>query len=206
MLLLALLAVSKAWSADEALPKPLSSGYFVAWTGSDAAGHFEFRTAAQSTFRCGFTGKTYFEREHRRTRISLIPEGEPVEVLSERLTSPPSCRALIVRVGRLANPQGAGLFRKPWSTPTESFAPRGNLVLSGVVVRVEDPYIWLRTRAGESLMIAIRPDTRITAQGMASDRMSIPFNRPVFIRAGKSLEGEVEAYSLMWGEILQPPR
>ncbi len=206
MLAYAFLFALGVFAADEHLPTPLSSGVFVEWTGSDSHGNFVFRTAAQSTYSCAFTGKTYFEREHRRTRVSLIPVGEPVEVLSERLADPPACRALIVRVGRLAVPQGQGTFRKPWATPTESFAPRGNLLLSGVVVRIDDPYIWLRTRAGENHVIIIRSDTRITAQGLASDRLSIPRNKPVFIRAGRSMDGDIEAYSLAWGDILQPPR
>lgn len=206
MLAFAYLLFAGALASDEPLPAPLASGVFVEWSGSDSIGRFVFRTGAQNTFSCGFTGKTYFEKEHRRTRVSLIPAGEPVEVLSERLSDPPSCRALIVRVGRQAVPQGHGTFRKPWSTPTESFAPRGNLLLSGVVVRIDDPYIWLRTRDGRSHTIIIRPDTRIAAQGVVTDRLAIPFNRPVFIRAGRSIDGDVEAYSMIWGEILQPPR
>lgn len=198
------LLVALNLTAEERLPNPLSSGVFVEWTGSDSGGSFSFRTAAQSTFECAFTGRTYFEKEHRRTRVSLIPAGEPVEVLSERLANPPSCRALIVRVGQQAHPQGAGTFRKPWATPTEAFAPRGNMLLAGVVVRVDQPYIWLRTRDGKSHVIVIRPDTRISAEGTIVGRDAIPFNRPVFVRAGRSMDGDIEAYTMVWGDILLP--
>ncbi|MDX1980994.1 MAG: hypothetical protein SFV51_12045 [Bryobacteraceae bacterium] len=195
-------------SAAEGLPAPLATGVLVEWTGSDSLGHLVFRTARDETHRCAFTGRTYFELEHRRTRISSIRTGESLEVLSEKLTDPPSCRALIVRVVRHQAPPAAGAakLRRPFGSPTESFAPRGNLSLSAVALRFDDPYVWIRTREGKNIMLVLRDDTRLAENGLPALRQAIPMNRPLHIRAGRSAEMELEAYSIFWGDILQPDR
>jgi hypothetical protein len=205
--LLAIPLLSTAFGA-EGLPAPLSTGLLVEWTGSDTVGHLVFRTARDEIHRCAFTGRTYFELEHRRTRISAIRSGEPLEVLSEKVISPPSCRALIVRVLRQqpAAAQGSPRLRRPFGSPTESFAPRGNLSLSAIAVRVEEPYLWIRTRSGESHMLVMRDDTRLAGSGLPATWNTIPLQRPLHIRAGRNAYMELEAYSIIWGEILQPER
>ncbi len=192
-----------AAAQDQPLP-PLSQGTFQEWIGSDSAGSFLFQTADQRSHRCVFSSRTYFEREHRRTFVSRIPAGQALEVLSERIPEPPRCRALIVRV---ITPQVASPNRYRSRAPqaaTEFFLNRGTLQLTGVVVRADDTLLLLRTRAGIQHWIRLRGDTRFSEDGSHADRARIPSNYPVHVRAGKNFEGEIEAYSIVWGRILRP--
>jgi len=66
--------------------------------------------------------------------------------------------------------------------------------------------LYLRSRAGERSAIRLRPDTRFLMEGQPSELGSLRANLVVFVRAGKNLDNEVEAYQVVWGEILQPER
>ena len=185
---------------ENSLP-PLTRVTFRDWTGSQSSGHLIFHTANQTVYRCAFSSKTYMERDHKRIGILDIPEGQTLELLSEVITEPPRCRALIVRL--VSKPEARA---RPGSvpSPTESFAPRGNLLLTGVVLRFSEWSLHLRTRSGESHTILLREDTRYYFDGAPVAHALLPLNRPLQIRAGKTYEGEVEAFSVTWGEILKP--
>jgi hypothetical protein len=62
----------------------------------------------------------------------------------------------------------------------------------------------LKTRAGDYTLLR-RADTLYIAQGMHADPLSLRVNMRVFVRAGRNLEGAIEAYQVVWGEILSPP-
>ncbi|MCS7023785.1 MAG: hypothetical protein NZV14_03205 [Bryobacteraceae bacterium] len=180
---------------------PLVRGVFQQWTGSKVNGLFQFQTSDTQLHVCAFSQRTYFESDHRRASIASIQTGNLVEVLSERVAEPPNCRALIVRV---VVESSALRVRRPFSPPSEPILPRGNLLLSGIVVRTDENALLLRTRRGQSHWIQLRRDTRFGAEGAAVTREDLPLNRPVQIRAGRGLENDLEAYSIVWGEILKP--
>jgi hypothetical protein len=183
---------------------PLVRGVFEDWVGSSSHGTFRFLTTDKETYGCAFTSRTYFEREHRRTFITNIEKGQQLEVLSERINEPPRCRALIVRVLTEKVLEGPRYRQRPIYSPTESFAPRGDLVYTGVVSRLNEKSFVLRTRDGARHLIQLRADTRFAGSGTPGDRALIPSNRPVQVRAGKTFENDIEAYSIVWGEMLQP--
>jgi hypothetical protein len=183
---------------------PLVRGVFEDWVGSSSHGTFRFLTGDKETYGCAFTSRTYFEREHRRTFITNIEKGQQLEVLSERIAEPPRCRALIVRVLTEKALESPRYRQRPIYSPTESFAPRGDLVFTGVVSRLTEKSFVLRLRDGSRHLIQLRADTRFAGSGTPGDRTLIPSNRPVQVRAGKTFENEVEAYSIVWGEMLQP--
>jgi hypothetical protein len=191
-------------SAQDRGLAPLVRGVFEDWVGSSSHGTFRFLTGDKETYGCAFTSRTYFEREHRRTFITNIEKGQQLEVLSERISEPPRCRALIVRVLTEKALESPRYRQRPIYSPTESFAPRGDLVFTGVVSRLTEKSFVLRLRDGSRHLIQLRADTRFGGSGTPSDRTLIPANRPVQVRAGKTFENEVEAYSIVWGEMLQP--
>ncbi|HUQ95047.1 MAG TPA: hypothetical protein VM120_25445 [Bryobacteraceae bacterium] len=183
---------------------PLVRGIFQEWLGSEGSGTFLFHTTDAQEYRCLYSNKTYFESDHRRTFITDIAPGQQLEILSERIAEPPRCRALIVRVVAGEKPAPANRARiRPAPAPTEFFAPRGSLTFTGLIVRMDENSLVLRTRAGERQTIRLRPDTRYSGSGDSGAGLA-PLNRPVQIRAGRNFESEIEAFSVVWGDILRP--
>jgi hypothetical protein len=90
--------------------------------------------------------------------------------------------------------------------PTLSIAPRGSLTFTGVVLRMDDDGMVLRTRVDGEKWILVRRDTRFREDGLRVEPSSLHSTTRVFVRAGKNLDGEIEAYEIVWGEILTPAR
>jgi hypothetical protein len=88
--------------------------------------------------------------------------------------------------------------------PLESVIQRGNMMLSGTVVDQSASQIVLRTRDGARQPILLRPDTHVLADGLKVEASSIPRNRLLYVRAGRNLDGKVEAFRIVWGSIVQP--
>ena len=73
-----------------------------------------------------------------------------------------------------------------------------------MVSRLSDARLVLRMRGGPVQTILLRQDTRYLADGGVVDAASLKLNMRVFVRAGKTIYDEVEAYQIVWGAILQP--
>lgn len=190
--------------ASSATLAPLARATLEQWAGSDVSGSITVRTDDGRSHNCSFTPKTYFEANHKRTRVSAIAAGQPLEILSETSGEPPGCRALIVRVLGLEKALPA---RRHWERPTipsSLFVPRGHIVLAGVVTRFTEDVVWIRTRQGERHRLLLRPDTRFAESGHPVDRSALRVNCPVQIRAGRNLESGLEAFSIVWGDIFKP--
>jgi len=78
--------------------------------------------------------------------------------------------------------------------------PRGDRTISGVIIRRDARAITLRTHDGEQTLL-LRRDTRYLGDGAQQDAASALVNTRVFVRAGPNLDGRLEAYQVMWGEI-----
>ncbi len=190
---------------DRALA-PLARGVWQEWVGSETNGSFLFKTTDELAHRCAFTSKTYFEREHKRTWVSRIESGQQVEVLSERLTGGTRCRALIVRVLTPKALESPRYKWRSWQSAAEIVAPRGNVLLTGIVLEHDEYSMRLRTRDGARHLITLRADTRFTNSGAASVRTELPAHQPIQVRISKSYDNKMEAFSIVWGEILRPQR
>jgi len=83
-------------------------------------------------------------------------------------------------------------------------APRGNLTFSGVIARLAADRLVLHTRLDGEKTILLRDDTRYLDNGTDVDAADLKANTRVFVRAGKNLEDQVEAYQVIWGAILEP--
>jgi hypothetical protein len=81
----------------------------------------------------------------------------------------------------------------------------GNLTFAGVVARLNGESLVLRTRDGEQTLL-IRHDTRYVENGDTVEAAQLRPNMRVFIRAGRNLYEQVEAYQVIWGSILDPAR
>ena len=81
----------------------------------------------------------------------------------------------------------------------------GNLSFAGVVSRLNGQLLVLRTRIGEQTLL-IRQDTRYIDNGDTVEAAQLRPNMRVFVRAGKNLYEQLEAYQVIWGQILEPRR
>jgi len=88
--------------------------------------------------------------------------------------------------------------------PVDSIVQRGNLVFSGIVLRIDGRQMVVRARSGTLYTLLLRSDTHLFGDGSARRPDEIPFNRSVYVRAGSNFEGQIEVFRMAWGEILHP--
>ena len=193
-----------ALCAQENAPPGLLRGDFLSWTGTARNGQFLFETGVNRIYSCSFDDKTYMEREGRR--IEIAQKGEHLEIVSDRRPDSLVCYARLVHV---LDPQRAyfapGVRPHPkTSRLIEPFGPRGTLTLSGLVMSIKANILTLKSRAGEYATIHLRPDTRYSTGGQTAEAANLRNNTLVFVRCGRTVEDEVEAYHVIWGEILRP--
>lgn len=169
------------------------------------ASEFSIRAADSRVFRYRFDRNTYVERGHEMIDMPRLAPGEQVEVISEKQEGMPLRYAQTVHVLPAARtPAPTMTVQNRAQTATEDRPlPFGAFSLTGVVFRIIPGAISLHTRTGEQNLI-VRPDTRFMADGNIVEPSALKTNMHVFIQAGKTLYGELEAYRVVWGGILQP--
>jgi hypothetical protein len=165
--------------------------------------------AENRVFKFVTDGRTFIERDHMRIFCPSLSKGERLEIVSDRSTDPAFRYARLVSVVALEiHPRRQALMavRAPlqYDDPTVSIAPRGSLTFTGVVLRLDGDGMVLRTRTAGEKWILVRRDTRYREDGLRVEASSLHSSTRVFVRAGKNLDGEVEAYEVVWGEILTP--
>ena len=185
--------------AQQTVPVGIVQGDLVSWSGEPKHGEITFRNAENRMYVCIFDERTYFERSKERITAAGLSRGDRVEVLVDHKDAGPQCYARMVQVV-----DGKRVKSKMAQSVTEIFAPRGDLTFAGVVLKVLPESLILRTRTHERRTILLRPDTRYLSDGQALERANLLVNTHVFIRAGRNYEDEVEAYQVIWGEILEP--
>ena len=170
------------------------------------AGEFSIRAADNRVLRYQFDHKTYVEREEHMIEPARLVAGEKVEVLSDSVPGYPLRYARTIHVIQPvppARPQTLGRLRA-YDPKAEPPIRAGNITYSGVVFRLNRERVVLHTREAGELTILLRKDTRYLADGQLVDADSLKPNMRVFVRAGKDLYNEVEAYQVIWGTILSP--
>lgn len=170
-----------------------------------AVGELAIRAADNQVLRYQFDKQTYVERDDEMIQPSRLVPGEKVEIVSDR--SP----GLVLRYARTIHvvqptppprPRRTGL--PPAYNPRLDDVRTGTLTYAGVVYRVNADKVVLHTREAGDLSILLRGDTRYLENGLVVDLASLKPNMRVFVRAGKDLYNEVEAYQVIWGSILAP--
>lgn len=197
-----------ACAAGEAPPPPgLVRGDLIEWETARGAGELSVRTRTHQVYRFAFDDKTYFEREKERIGPDSLRKGDLIEIVSD--TQPGSllryARTVHVIDRRLPTrrPDARTRFR-PWSSALDSIIPRGNLTISGIVSRMDGGSMVLRTRRDGEQVILLREDTRYVDNGVEVTASALSLNRRVFVRASRNFENNIEAYQVVWGEILAP--
>lgn len=188
-----------------AQPKPplgILRGELSSWTGSWDGGALQLKLESGMDYECHFNSRTFFDRDRSRISVGRLRPGDILEIISDRTTVSSVCFARMVKV--VAKLQGDQPVWGQVTRATEHFAPRGDLIYSGIIVEHSSSGFILRTRAGQRVAIQLRSDTRFVQNGLPSGRDILSVNGVVFVRAGMGLAEEVEAYQVVAGEILQP--
>lgn len=196
-----------AMLAQETPPRGLVRGSMLEWDGTAEAGEVTFRLDDHRVYRCSFDRRSYFERESAQVPVGRIDKADRVEMVWDQVGTPSRCYVRTARVLSVpvtpVNPFRTR--RPPYRLVTESIVPRGNMTFAGVVRQVLPDGVVLRTRVDGDKTIRLRQDTRYIEAGSAVEAAALQVNMRVFVRAGKNLENEIEAYQVMWGEILPRP-
>jgi hypothetical protein len=170
------------------------------------SGEFSVRAADNQVFRYHFDAKTYVEREAQMIDVRRLLPGEKVEVVSDTVPGSVLRYARTIHVFQDAPPPRsltAGRLRA-YRTTAERSVPTGTLTYSGVVFRLTGERLVLHTREGGDQTILLRKDTRFLENGETVEAANLKPNMRVFVKAGKDLYDQVEAYQVIWGSILDP--
>lgn len=178
-------------------------GDFVRIDGTNARGNLQVRNTDGVVVSCGFDPKTYFERDNQRIVPSGISSGDRIELVADHMPGSEICYARTVHVIDATLPKRPNhRAGRETISPTEAFAPRGDLTFAGIITRVNPDSVVLKLRTGEVQRLLLRADTRYLKQGLRVDPSSLDVSTRVFIRAGRNIDGVIEAYQVIWGEII----
>jgi hypothetical protein len=206
-----LMLLSMAAAAQTAPPPALVRGVILECDSQAQAGELAVRDASDQVFRYQFDAKTYAERDGQLIQASRLKPGEKVEVVSDRSSVSPLRYVRTVHVIQpLPPPRPLTMGRYRAANPASSRGsgidtlPTGTLTFSGVVGRLNGERVVLHTRVTGEQSILLRADTRYLHDGEIVEAKDLKPNMRVYIRAGKNLYDQVEAYQIIWGSIRTP--
>jgi hypothetical protein len=150
--------------------------------------------------RFAFDDKTYFEREQEHSFPVRLEKGDWLEIVSDKT---PASALRYARTVHVIERQAPARLR-PVARAVDPLFPRGDMTFSGVVKRLNGERLVLHTRTDGEKTILLRRDTSFLAEGDPVDESALQPNTRVFVRAGKNLDNQIEAYQVIWGEILEP--
>ena len=204
--LLILLPLAVAAQTDP--PPALIRGVILECDCQAPAGELALRDAGNEVFRYRFDAKTYAERDGQLIQASRLKPGEKVEIVSDRSSGTALRYARTIHViqpAPLPRPLTMGRYRAPFpASPKLDSVPTGNLTFAGVVFRLNGERVVLHTRETGDQSILLRADTRYLRDGEIVEAKDLKPNMRVYVRAGKNLYEQVEAYQIIWGSILSP--
>ena len=181
------------------MPKGLFHGQMVSWEGSPVKGVLLARTAAGILQGCGYDSLSIVRLSRQRVTVAKLEPGDPIEIITDHK---PGSRDCYIRMLDVVPPAPPPSRVKPAAAPRQTFdLPHGDRTISGVIIRRDSSSLTLRTRDGEQTLL-LRKDTRYLGDGAQQDAAAALVNTRVFVRAGPNLYGGIEAYQVMWGDIL----
>ena len=203
----ALLLIPVALSAQQPQPSALVEGVLLERDTQGPTGEFSVRGPENQVFRYRFDEKTRVERDQLVSSLARLEPGDTIAVASDN--GPGSSLRYARTVQVLAVPAPAHAVaelrsRAYRAAPSERPVSNGSLTFSGVVFRISPERLVLHTRASGDQTILLRKDTRYLDNGAIVEPGELQTNMRVFIRAGHTLFNEVEAYQVVWGQILEP--
>lgn len=187
-------------------PYRILRGEVVEWQVTAEGGEFAWRGGDLRRRKCAVNSSTYYMTGDKRVAADRIQKGATIEFIAgSDPASEAECVALTVYL-RLPPLRRSPVtdFTSAGRAPVllDNLWPRGNLTFAGVVQHIDARELRLRTRKGEEHVLVLRDDTSYRKQGRRSSHGELTEQTEVYVRAGRNLFGEVEAYHVIWGEIL----
>src|ERR1039457_6167809 len=193
--------------AGAQFPPPEMAGVLLERDANVAAGELAVRAPDNQVYRFQFDARTSVERDTLSGDVGRLNPGDRVVVESDPVAGSLLRYSRIVRV--LTPPAQMNLSDsrlRSAARPALERAPQtGSLTFAGVVSRLSGQSLVLRTRGGEQTLL-IRRDTHYVDNGDTVEAAQLQPNMRVFVRAGKNVYEQVEAYQVIWGKILDPKR
>jgi hypothetical protein len=179
------------------------SGVLLERDSPAASGEFSVRAADNQVFRYRFDPQTRVARDGAASDVARLEPGDKVEVVSDRMPHADMRYALTILV-TLSMPPRAPSAARDRARVEDLRIPAATLFFSGVVSRLSGARVVLHMRDGADQTILLLKNTRYMDGGEAVDADALKPNMRVFVQAGRSIYDEVEAYQVVWGQILQP--
>jgi len=167
-------------------------------------GEVSIRNADNQVLRYQFDRKTYAERNDQLIEASHLAPGEKVEILSDHEPEYTLRYARTIHVIQPVpppRPLTMGRYRAPAPEPV---LPSGTTTYSGVISELTGDHVVIHTREAGDLSILLRKDTRFLEDGQIVEAVKLKPTMRVFVRAGKDVYQQIEAYQVVWGTILTP--
>lgn len=167
-------------------------------------GAVEVALGGEKQIECMVDGRTYIDRERQRLALKDLQGGDLLELVTEKQGIGGRCFARMIHVvgqqKRFEGRDRVGMVKRS----TESFAPRGSLVVTGLVRNVQEGWLELRTRQDGTMRMRLRPDTAYVRDGREVGVEGLERQTVVSVRAGYDFSGDLEVYQVSWGGIVQP--
>ncbi|MEZ5356039.1 MAG: hypothetical protein R2762_25675 [Bryobacteraceae bacterium] len=181
-------------------------GELVQWKIQGLAGVLALRTEEPGLLRCRVLAGSRLMRAGIRIHPHGVRLGDTVEVLG--YFSGASCTVVELHIRPFQGERKMvnGKFRSPLYPRSylDALWARGLLTFSGTVGRMNDGRMVIRTRRRGERSFALRDDTVFQNEGRQVERDTLESFTRVFVRASRTADGDLEAYQVMWGQILRP--
>jgi hypothetical protein len=151
---------------------------------------------------CAVDSRTFVDRERKRLTLNDLKIGDFLELVTERHSPARPCFARMIHLASNELRFGGRHRVGQVTRATETISPRGNVHLTGVVRELQPALLEIRTRQDGVLRLRVRPDTQYVQDGLSVKREELPLHVRVNVRCGYALDGELEAYQVVWGGIL----
>lgn len=203
LFLLPMLSVAQTVAAP-----PVVRGLLLERDAQTDAGELSLRLPDSQVLRYRFDAQTVVQRDRQAINVARLRRGEQVEVASDAI---PDSQLRYARSIQVVAEPAPGSSR-PFALDRLSYEPASldrilgtaTMGMGGVVLRLDSRRLILHTREGGDRSILLRPDTRFIEDGSLVKAADLKPNMRVFVRAGRTLYDEIEAYQVIWGQILLP--
>ena len=171
-------------------------GFFRGQLESVESGRIVARGADGFTVSCAFDSRTYMEADSERVAPARLRVGDPITVVADYRPGTRTCYARSLHV--VAVPS-----INPRRTQRVAFHPsvvrvRGDRTIVGRVVQLDHRDFTLRT-SDLDIRLARLQDTVYLGAG------ELTVNRRVSVRAGRNSAGGLDAYQVIWADMLPAP-
>ncbi len=186
-------------------PEATVRGVLLGWD-TGPSGDLSVRVEGNHVYCFRFDAATRVERDGLQAGFMDLMKGDAIEIVTAPGPNPRLRRAAAVLVlsPRPALARATRRSLAPRFSILDELYPRGNLTFAGIVTGVGPRRVVLQTRGQGPTEILLRQDTRFVQDGCEVTGAALRVNSRVFVRGTRNLDGVLEAYQVMWGDILSP--